>query len=415
MKRTLTFMVIFVCGILLVTMVRAEEVKSAKFESRCSKILVPSKVIEALGKIGSAEARDVLLEAMRSKEYFIRAYAAEALSRIQDKESISLLKKLTNDENYLVRIQAVCALYDLGQKDVEELLFAFLKNDNPTVRATTVARTGKLGDKFLLTLAEMLPQEKENVVQVKLIEQLGANRFKPALEYINSAITNSNPDVRRAACWAAGKIGDKKSIPLLLEKLGDGDVLVRSTAKVELAKLGESDLIKVFWDDVEDKDPLMRGSSYVALAILKDLDILPILLKEIVNPESPTIVKIEAARALAILKPYISKLVNEALVKSDNKYNVLLSENLEATYKVNGKSLILIFMEALREDKDPLHQDAPLILKEIDDNKISLPVLREALLEDNPDLVATAAYVLGELRDKDAVDYLIRVFKKYGI
>ncbi|MBL7081794.1 MAG: HEAT repeat domain-containing protein [Candidatus Omnitrophica bacterium] len=429
MRRIITGMVVYIiCGILLLLKAEAGEVDATQVNDKYAKILVTSKVVEALGRIGNPEASDFLVQALGSKEFFIRANAAQALGRIGNKEPIPLLKKLVNDKNYLVRILSVGALVNLGQKDMEDSLFTFLKNDDQQIRTAAVEEMGrlsqemsgmgegaeKLGMIFLSALNEMLSIEKDGIVRAKIIETLGGNRYAPASDNINQALSDPNIDVRRAACYAVGEIGDKKHPPLLLEKLGDEDVIVRSIAKEALSKMGETSAIKFFWDDIEDENPFLKTSSYVALAYLKDLDILPILLREIVKPENPTIIKKQAAAALVLLKSYVSDLANQAWVDSNLKYNLLLSENLQVRYKVNGKDLTLIFVEAMEDDKDPLYQDAPLILKELGD-RLALPALRESLLQDDPDLVAASAYALGEMQDNDAVGYLLKVFKKYGI
>lgn len=45
--------------------------------------------------------------------------------------------------------------------------------------------------------------------------------------------------------------------------------------------------------------------------------------------------------------------------------------------------------------------------------EMAWPSLRKALFDDNPDMVASVAFVLGELKDKDVVDDLMKVCKKY--
>ena len=415
MKRISALIIIYIiCGLLLATMFESTEVMSAEADTEYSKILVTSKVIEALGNIGDSKARAVIVKALKSKEYFIRASAVQALCNMQDKESIPVLKKLIKDNNYLVRILAICTLFELGQQDMEKKLINLLKDDDPTIRATVAGEVGRFGEDFLSILNEMLSKEKDYSVRAKLIGVLGSSQFAPALVHINQAIDDSNKDVRRAACEAAGQIGDRKSLSLLLERLGDEEIPVRSAAKVALAHMGEKRLAKLFWDDIDDEHALLRTSSFQALAIFEDLDILPILLKEIVNPESPTMIKMTAAGILARLKPSVSELVHKALAGSKTQYNDLLSESVEVDYKANDRDLSLIFIEALRDVSSPLHQDAPLILSALGERR-ALPALREALLQDNPDLVATAAHALGTLRDKDAVGYLIKVFNKYGI
>ena len=414
MRKIAILTFIFIILASLIVTAKAQQSSPGRVDDRYSRIIVTTRVVEALGKIGDPKTRDVLIEALKSKEFFIRAYAAEALGRLQNKESIPLLKPLIRDKNYLVSVLAAVALTDLGDKDAEEVLFAFLKHENPAVRAIAVEKAGRFGDNFLAAFIEMLPKEKEESVRVKLIEQLGANKYKPALPLIRKALKDESAQVRIAACTAIAKLEDKESIPRLIERLKDQDVLVRAAATGALATFEERTQIGLFRKEMEEEDSILKTSSYVALANLGELDILPVLLKKIVAPESPTIIRTEAARALMILKPHIFNLVEEALGEAEVLYEVPLLQSLQFDYQVNGRNLKLILTEALKDSENPLHQDAPLILYRLD-AKMALPALRSALSEGNPEFVALTAYVLGEFWDKEATEYLIEVFEKYGI
>ena len=61
MKRISIFVFIFICELLLVTTVEAHENKPTRANDKYSKILFTTKVIEALGKIGTPEVGDVLV------------------------------------------------------------------------------------------------------------------------------------------------------------------------------------------------------------------------------------------------------------------------------------------------------------------------------------------------------------------
>lgn len=399
-------------------------IAQGEINNKYSNILVLSKAVEALGKLGDAQARDVLGRGLKSEEYFIRAYSAEALSRLNDNTAIPLLKELAGDKNYLVRITVMKALVKLSKLspaqraageaefNPEELLLGFLNDKDPSVRAAAVMQLGDFQDKYLPLLYAVLLKDESYLVREKIIGVLGGNKFYPAAGYIIQALEEANYQVRLAACYAVFHLRGKAAITLLRKRLNDESVFVAAAARELLGLLQDNSLLKLFREDTESRKPEIRGSSYVALANLKDLDILPVVLKAVVSTESPLSVKISAARSLATLKPYIIEQASKSLAGSKAKN--LLTENIGVDYKINGRRLVSILLEALQDEENPLHAESALILGKLNE-EASLPVLRQALFQKDPETVARVAYVLGELRDKRAVSYLIEVCSKYGL
>lgn len=372
------------------------------------KILVSSQVFEALGKIGDPRVVPLLLKGLKSREFFIRAAACGALGKLKAKEAMPALTILTQDDNPLVKVVAFRALLENGDLNLEKQLVGFLGNPNAEIRAYAAEQLGFLGEKYLPYLVESLPKEKDYVVRMRTIEQLGNYAFLPAAAAIRKCIEDPNPYVRQAACVALGKIKDREAIPQIAKRLKDDNILVRSAAKESLGLLGERAYIKEFWLEVPNREP----GAMVGLAVLGELDILPILLKNVIVPgDNLGLVRRESARALCILRPYVADSVEKALHKSKN--SALSLNNLGFDYKIGGNNLILLVTQALTDKKNYLYPDAPFILKELRDNA-SLPYLRRALYQDDPNAVANVAYVLGELQDREAVDDLIKTSNRYG-
>lgn len=394
-------------------------------DSKCARIVVCSKVLEALGRIGDPRMKDVLISGFKNKEFLIRASAAEALSRLSDKKTIPLLKESIEDENYMIRILVTKALLNLGEPDMENKLLDFLNSNKASVRAAVVEQLGQFKDKYLPRLAQVLSNDNSDLVRLRAIQQLGINRFNPAIPLIEEALKDPNPQIRQVACIAMGQIGDNKTFPFVIERLSDKEAIVRAAAKEgvtmfkpekkELARVSvdkgekENGLLILLRKDLDNKDSILRVSSFVGLANLKDVTILPLLLKEVVFPGNTTFVKKGAARALRILKPHVVCLLDE-LAKS----NIISSQNLELNYKADGKNLLSLIINALEDGANPLHSDSVFILGELKD-EASLPALRRALSQEDPDIVANAAYVLGLFQDKEAVPYLINVCNSYGL
>jgi HEAT repeat protein len=269
--------------------------------------------------------------------------------------------------------------------------------------------------------------DKDDTVRFRAIEQLGKNKFNPALNYIKKASRDKNPLVRQAACLALGRIGSEEDAVLLNARLYDPDIYVRAAAKAAVSSLAsapkdfakkkkpkvaaKSKFLELLWQDTKSQNPAARASSYIALANLGDTKIVPLALKELVASDSPTLMRREAARALVILKPRLAEVVRRSL--SGSKDGNILSENLQTYYSVKGKNLLSVFIDALRDDKSPLHKDAPSVLKELKEDT-SYPFLREALFDTDAEFQAKVVYALGDLRDKEALPYIIKLCKQYG-
>jgi len=392
-------------------------------ETNYSRIVVCSKAFEALGRIADPRAKEVLILGLKSPDFLLRASAAQALGRLNSKDAIIWLRAASRDRNYLVSILATKALVESGDLSYEKKLLNFLNDTRPEVRATTVEQLGDFGSKYLFLVVRMLLNDKDVVVRVRAIEQLSRNRFNPALSYIKTASQDNNPLVRQAACFALGKIGSEENMVLLNLRLSDPDIYVRAAAKAALSTLTKPSkkqksgvakkdkFSEILWQDIKSPNPGVRAISYIALANLQETKIIPLVLKELVSADSPALIKREGARALMILKPCLSNLVSKGL--GDLKDSTILNSSLQIDYSVDGKNLVAIFIDALRDPKNPLHKDAPLVLKELKEST-SYPFLREALFNQDPQYQANVVYALGDLRDKDAVASIIKLCRQYG-
>jgi len=376
-----------------------------------AKVIVCSKVFEALGRLDNQAAKEVLVKGLRSNHYLLRLAAVNALSELQSKEAMPELRVAADDGNYLVRIAVLGALVKFGDTDRETALLSFLNDSNPAVRNACVATLrSNFGSRYAPQLLKVLEGEKSTAVRREIIDTLGDNRFEAAAAYISTALKDPDPEIRQVSCRAIYKIINREdAIALLKDCLKDNNPLVRAEAKISLGQLNEASLFNQFWKDLQDSEPVIRSSSFEALANLKSLSVIPTLLKAIVAKDSPAFVRMGAARSLKILKPSLNQEVSKSWSKTESQ----LAENIDVGYRVEGKNLLSLLTEALRNNQDPLYRDAPLILKELGDS-LTYPALRKALYQDNPEIVASVAYVLGILRDKDAFSDLVQVCKAYG-
>lgn len=375
-----------------------------------SRIIVCSKAFEALGDIGDPRAKPTLQKGLRSKDYLLRVAAASALGDLGDREVISQLKDLLGDENYLVKMAAAKSLVRLSEPGMEEVLLNFLSNGDPAVRVACVNHLSRFGDRYAPQVFKALTREKNPAVRQELINFLGDVKYGVAAEYITQFLSDENPQVRQAACRTMAIIGEKgRAVSLLQGMLKDSHKSVHGETMISLSKLGENSILSACWRDVLSDDYSIRGSAFEALANLKDVNVLPVLLKAIMTTDNPTYVKMSAAKSLKILKPTVSQMVASSLDKAKGG----TQDVIEAMYKIEGKSLLVVLTKSLVDPKSPLYADAPSILRELRED-ITLPALREALFQDNADVAANIAYTLGQFRDRSSVEPLIRLCRDYG-
>jgi hypothetical protein len=105
-----------------------------------------------------------------------------------------------------------------------------------------------------------------------------------------------------------------------------------------------------------------------------------------------------------------NRVVSYSVIHRQSRFHKRLGKHW-VTYRINGA--LEIFIQALGDAKDPLYNDAPLVLKELNDPAV-LPALREALSTNDPDMVAACAFALGEFRDTQAVVLLMKTCKNYS-
>src|SRR5947209_11491844 len=79
---------------------------------------------------------------------------------------------------------------------------------------------------------------KERVNAVRALEQLPGNFH--AVQLSEQAIADNKPDVRAAAALTLGRLGSRRSIPLLKEALKDNNTRVALAASSALVSVGDS-------------------------------------------------------------------------------------------------------------------------------------------------------------------------------
>jgi HEAT repeat protein len=191
---------------------------------------VRQAAVGALGQIGDARAVKPLIGALKNRDEYMRKAAAWALGQIGDPRAVEPLIAALKDEVEWVRKAAAWALVKIGAPAVEPLIAA-LKDGDKGVRRAAAEVLDEL--KWQPGCDEAGAYYWTTKRQWNECVKIGA----PAVEPLSAALKDWDADVRRAAAWALGQIGDARAVEPLSVALRDADKNVREAAVGALDKL----------------------------------------------------------------------------------------------------------------------------------------------------------------------------------
>lgn len=136
-----------------------------------------SAALEALGKLGSKEAVDLLTEVVRDDDNSksLRWKACSALGKIGGPEVLDTIEYLFGEQDPYLRMYAVQALSNFDSGRSRELLIEALRDDFWRVRKAAAASLGELGTREAVPILKFKAEHdpERNNVAVAAVEALG--------------------------------------------------------------------------------------------------------------------------------------------------------------------------------------------------------------------------------------------------
>jgi HEAT repeat protein len=233
-----------------------------------------------LERIADHRVIGVLVKALGSSDWIVRAHAARALGRIGDVACVQPLIPLLQDTVKAVREDAAAGLARIGAAAVPTLLQA-LTHPDWVMRLHAVEALGKIkSPDAVAPLLGLLFNDRDAAVREDAARSLGEIGDARAVEFLLVAM--KEPGVRPVAIEALGKIRDGRAVPALLAVV-DGSARPEHTRPVHGC------------GDRYDDEMLAMEAAVKALALIGDPSVIPALTEALKN----TVVRAEAASALA--------------------------------------------------------------------------------------------------------------------
>ena len=263
--------------------------------------------IEALTKIGSS-AVDALIEALKDKNEDIRICATVTLGNIGDKRAVGPLIKTLDDEKRGIAREAAEALGKIGSKCATETLIKILRDETRSdIHDAVAIALGKIGDKRAIRpLVHAAKTDK--AVRGYAVRALGWFNNKCLIKLFIEALQDDDWLARSAAAESLGKLGDRRVVELLIERLEEEHFFLSLGSVVEaLGELGDPRA-------VEPLIKLLGSKDRIYLLVLYDV--------------IDSLSKLNDKRAV---EPLIREYINEPNIKVRKKI-------IKALHKLGGES-----------------------------------------------------------------------------
>lgn len=345
---------------------------------------VTYRAAHALSLIGDTRAVEPLISALQSKDPSLKRAAVESLGRLKDPRAFKPLSVLLRSD---LQAQAQYALIEMGTVVVEPLCRILLDEDNPLRFYAAELLTKIHDDRAIQPLIFVLG------VRVNGIGQLAADGLvrigAPAVDELIVCLTSEDPEVRRLASKALGKIKDERALESLFATLKDENLDVRRQALVAVMNFEGNHIMEAAYTALHD--PGLQVEASLLLGERKDLRALPYLVA-ILRGSDP----LNAQRANRALVLIGNLAVNELI-------NILEDRNPEYPMREVRQHLELakdqLAFRCGNEPPPPIldpRRLAAIALGEIGDEG-AITALTEALKDASPRLREDAASSLAKL------------------
>lgn len=212
-------------------------------------------LLEALSKIGGAEATATLAEVLRTATSpESRSAALQGLLRLGDVEALAAAHRAVDDPSAQVRRAAAEAVLKLAEKGLadEEILIGML--DSSRDKNAVAQVLGKLGSEAALDALRALLRDGETMDKIAALQALGKSRDAEDGAYARDLLEAEDEFLRKEACLFLGRIKHGPAASDLIDLLADDSASVSGSALWSLRQItGETfgpdlNLWKTWWE-----------------------------------------------------------------------------------------------------------------------------------------------------------------------
>ena len=210
-----------------------------------------SDAARRLGRVGDPRVVPELRVLLQDPGEEVREAALFALGRIGTRDALeSMLDALESGDRWSQ--EKVAEAVEEAGDESRRMLVGLLRDGNTLRRAFAAEVMGTVGGAEEAVYVEEALTDEEVDVRARAADSLGRMRHRPARPALLQALGDPSWEVRAQAAKALGKIGDPQDVLRMAQALSDREWWVRNNAAAalrEMGEAGESPLVEMLWDE----------------------------------------------------------------------------------------------------------------------------------------------------------------------
>lgn len=374
----------------------------------------------ALGRIGTKQAGEALLEALRDVPATNQLAFAEGLLRCADalavkgprSQAIRIYDYLRGMQTaHQVRTAAWRGAILARKKDGLPLLKELLQNEDYALFVTGARISLEMpGEPVTLALAAELSRNSNADRQILLTQILGRRQDPAALPSLTTAATQREKPVRIAAIKAIAEFGSPKTVPALLSMMQTTDSEIARAAQEALASIPGKEADEAVLAMLDDKNPARCVTGLDLAARRRMTAAVPRLLA--LAGSADQAVRIAATRKLGELAgPDQAEAIIALVLKPGTSQDLEAAENaLNAVCaRARNPENCVAVIKAKMSQTDSARQAALLRVIAAQGGPAALAALRETVSSSNAELRTEAIRALGNWSTGDSAPVLLEV------
>jgi len=224
------------------------------------------------GKMHLAIAGERLFDLLGHASDAVKEAALDACVAIGGAELDARFRTLYESVIPMDRLMAVYALGKMGVRDHLDIIRTALSDTEPDIRKIALEALGEVcgHDQNSLALIVSRLSDENRDVRLAVVELLGGCDSDKVYPYLEQALSDPDDWVRIRAIEALGNRGERQAAPRLLELAGDASKLVALKAVETLGEIGGSEAFQALLRLISVDDPELAGAAETAIARLQD-------------------------------------------------------------------------------------------------------------------------------------------------